>query len=239
VGPLYGSPQASTAQSTLLDKLSTRIDSYSLNENSFIEALLRVGDDFHIPLGVAWVNTTSARLSVTNTWKGASLQEIIEWITNTQPGYQVSVSDGVVHILSSNVPSNQNFLFLKIDKFAAHQDTLEVASANLRKLVKRIVSPPPPQLQTGGTGGSIFGKAGEAPVDLQVNNATVEQILDSLAKASTDSLWVVTFSDNLILTPTGYRRTSQLRNKTPIPEDEQPVWDYFRWDDRISSDLLK
>ena len=39
----------------------------------------------------------------------------------------------------------------------------------------------------------------------------------------------LTFSNSLILTPTGFRRTESLSSNSLIAENEQPVWDMVRW----------
>lgn len=226
-----------SAESDALEsKLSAPVHDYSLTANNFAEGLIRVATQFQIPMGIEWVNTPTARTQLTLDWKDVTLQEILDEITKTQPGYEVRVSNGVVHVCSMKIPPNQNFLHLKIKLFEAHHDVVDMAERRLRDLVQsNLVAP---KSDGGGRGGSLAANVGETTVELQLRDVTVETILDSLATASTRKIWVVTFVDSFIPTASGFRRTLTLWNDAPVPDDQQPVWDTFHWGDPIPSDGL-
>ena len=46
---------------------------------------------------------------------------------------------------------------------------------------------------------------------------------------SEHNLWVVTFSDPIEFTPTGFRRTETLWHPKPFPNTQQPMWDFLAW----------
>src|SRR6266705_1088909 len=52
---------ASPAKDDLSIKLSKHVSNYNLGVFNIVEALIRVSNDFQIPMGIAWVNTPAAR----------------------------------------------------------------------------------------------------------------------------------------------------------------------------------
>jgi len=81
-----------------------------------------------------------------------------------------------------------------------------------------------------GYGASILSSPADPTLDLHFTNATVEEILDSIASVSRNKVWVVTFEGDLALTPRGFRRTESLTSKESVPNESQPVWDSVPWD---------
>jgi hypothetical protein len=211
-------------------ELNKRVTSYSLGPSSLVEALIRVSNDFQVPMGITWMDSPASSANKPFAWKDVTVQEIIEDIAKTQPGYQVQVKNGVVQVSPSRdlIPDDQNFLKLKLESFEAHDDFVESASFKLHMLVTPRKSG---QLSIGATG--------DSKVEVELKNPTVEEALDALAVASNRKIWVVTFVDDSGLTPKGMRRTISLWSLKPQPDEEQPGWDLFRWGDptppRVSS----
>src|SRR5713226_10456669 len=87
VGMPVDAPSATSDE--LRGKLRAHVHNYNLTANNFIEALTHVAREFQIPLGIAWVSTPAARRKLALSWKGATVQEILEAIAKTQPGYEV------------------------------------------------------------------------------------------------------------------------------------------------------
>lgn len=199
-------------------KLSRRLTNYSLGVCNFIEALVRVSTEFQVPMGITWVNNPEALAQMPYAWKEETLKDIIQTIAERQPGYQVQIANGVVHISSPGmVPDQQNFLKLKIGGFEVHNQ-VEVASWELRMLI------------TPRRYGAIsIGATGDSRVDLNLKDTTVEGVLDALAATSKRQIWIVTFANDTRLTQTGFRRTISLWNQNLGPDDEQPCWDLLRW----------
>ncbi len=203
-------------------KLSKHAANYSLGVFNFLEALVRVSNDFQIPMGIAWVDTPAARAELPFAWKDATVREIIEAIAKTQPGYQVQVTNGVVHVSPPGlIPGRENFLKLKIEAFEVRNDYVEVASWKLHTLVTPI----------RGSYQISIGATGDSKVDVELKNSTVEEALDALVVASNRKIWIMTFSDDTGLTARGFRRTRSLWTDAPFPDEEQPVWHLQRWGD--------
>jgi hypothetical protein len=211
-------------------KLAIPVHDYALTANSFAEGLLEVASQFRIPIGIQWVSSpkTRARFAVDRT--DATVKGIIEAIVDSQPGYRINVNNGVVHITTAEVNPKQNFVLLPVRSFDARQELVEMAQQKLRDLVK--AETVPPKAAAGGVAGSLISNVGEPRIDVHVTDATVEDVLDALATASTFKIWVVTFNEDPGLTPTGFRRTATLRNGSEVPDDDQPVWETFGWNVR-------
>jgi hypothetical protein len=213
-------------------KLGVSVHDYNLTANNFLNGLTHVGSEFQIAMGIEWVNTAAARTPFNLHWNTATVEEIIETIAHTQPGYEVRVSDGVVHISLTEIPREQNFLFINIGSFEVHDGVVEMAERRLRNMVKLTTVPAKPGPRAG-IGGSLATNVDERTISVHLHDASVGDVLDSLATVSAKKIWVVTFVESLALTTTGFRRTLTLWNNSPVPDDEQPVWNMFRWDDPV------
>ncbi|MGA8762457.1 MAG: hypothetical protein WB562_06165 [Candidatus Sulfotelmatobacter sp.] len=221
-----------TESDELSSQLATPVHDYNLTANSLLEGLTLVASEFRVPIGIEWVNTGAPKVEFNLHLKEATVGEIIETVARTQPGYDVRVGKGAVHVYSTEIPREQDFLLIRIGSFMASDEVVEVAERRLREVVKltTVLS----KGVTGGTGGSLATNVGDPKINVRVANATVEDVLDALAAASPKKIWIVTFTHSLDLTPTGFRRTANLRNSFPVPDDEQPVWETFRWGEPIS-----
>ncbi len=212
----------SPGQDDLRVKLSKHVTNYSLGTLNLVEALIRVSNDLRIPMGITWVDTRAARAELPFAWKDATVQEVIESIAETQPRYRVQVRNGVVHVFPAAViPDRENFLQLRIEAFEVH-DQVEVAFWKLHTLI----TPARP-----GSYQISIGATGDSRVDVLLKDSTVENILDALATASNRKIWVATFSDEIGLTPRGFRRVRSLWSEKPGPDEGQPAWDFLRWGD--------
>jgi hypothetical protein len=222
--------------------LSSRIHNYKLTEGSFIEALDHVAREFKIPMGVEWVASSSARAQFSMFWDDASILEIIQDIAKRQDGYSVAVKNGVVHITcGSLVRPSQNPGLIKIKALAISKTSLGWASKQLRDQVKLTVSPPDSSDKSGGprgSGGSFISSTDEPTVSLDVHNVTAEDALDKLIVGAGEYIWVITFSEDSKLTPTGFRRTISLWNNLHIEDNQQPLWDLFAWKSQLPKAIV-
>lgn len=210
--------------------LNTPISEYHLVANNFAEALIQAADAFKIPMGITWVTTPAARTKVDIIWHGVTVQHIIEDVARSQPGYQLEVRNGIAHVFSTDVAPSQNFLLLKMRKFDVNDTTVDVAKFFLWLEIKPMLVPP--VVHPGGYGVSIASNSDEPKLNLHFQNATVEDILDSLSVASTKKIWIVTFGNTDVLTPIGFRLTSFANSLFP---DEQPVWEMYGWNTPLPS----
>jgi hypothetical protein len=221
VSPCYGQ------NSDLQARLDRSVQDYVLTADGFAEGLLQLSNEFQIPMGVVWVDSSAARAKLSVSRANATVKEILQAIVDTQPGYQVKVTNGVVHVVATTVSPNQSFLLLGIGPFDVHHELVEMAQQQLRDLVKARFVPSRPG--AGGVAGSLISNAGDPRIDVHLVDANVEDVLDALATASSKKIWVVTFTDSLALTATGFRRTASIKNSSPVRDDEQPIWEMFSW----------
>jgi len=212
-------PQRPDAQ-TLSAKLNRRVSNYKLVGTAFLGALIRVSSDFEIPMGVTWVDTEAARKPVDLSWRSASIREVIEAVTRTQPGYSFHVHNGVAHIAVS-IPRDQNFLAIRLQQFNVQNQPVELAYFKLRTL---LLTPEHGKRQV-----SVAGP-GDSQVTVRLDNATVEEVLDALCLSSNRKIWIVTFSPNDRLTAQGLRRSLSIWTDKPT-ESETPHWDVMKWGD--------
>jgi hypothetical protein len=219
-----GYPYEFQTASSATDKLDTRVPHYSVDSSNFPAALIHVSNDFHIPMGIVWVDSKSERSESPLSWNDATVREIIEGVAKSRKGYEVQMKNGIVHISPSTlIPSRQNFLKLKIPSFETHDTYIEVASWKLHELLDP---------HKGNQQVSIGG-AGDSRVSVQIKDSLVEDILDALAEASNRKIWVVTFVNDDGVTSRGFRRTVSLWSKKPGPDEGQPAWDWLRWGDPV------
>lgn len=171
------------------------------------------------------MNTASSQRKRAVEYKDATVLEIIQDIARTEPGYEVRIANNVVHVATTDIPFGQNFLNVNIPQFSG-TGVARVVKAALWMLLNQQIAPNPPN----GYAGSIAGSCSDPKLNLHFTNATVEQILDTVAVASEEKVWVVTFSEDPNPTPTGFRRTASFTSRAVATDDDQPVWDLFPWD---------
>jgi len=227
VAAWLASPASCLAQSenpsTLDRSLSRRVSECHV-DGTFVEALGQVARAFSVPMGISWVKTEGSQKKRSIEFKNATILEIIEAIASSEPNYEVVVNNGVVHVATKEIPVGQNFLYLRIPEFVA-KGIANGAKVALWMQLNQRISPDPHR----GYGVSIFSSTTETKLDLTFTNATVEEILDSIAVASDYEMWLVAFEDNLNPTPSGFRRSESLLSKTATPDEGQPEWDIFQW----------
>ena len=220
----FATPAGSQAPESLNAKLNKRLTNYTLGVSNFVEALVRVSAEFQIPMGIAWINTAQARAQLPFAWKDATTGRIIEEIVKTQPAYEVQIRNGVAHVAPSGViPTHENFLTLKVPEFNVRKQYVEFAIMKLHDSIT-------PSKSTGFSLGAMT----EPRITVELKDATVEDVLDALAMASTRKIWIVTFSTDPTPTRAGFRRTLTLWDSlSPIPEEGEPALNLLHWGDKI------
>jgi len=212
-------------------KLDARMSQYSLSANGLADAILRVAKQFELPVGIEWVKDKETAQGLSLTWKDHSVAAMLRSVVQKFPGYELRVEQGEVHVFRRDLlDDGRNFLNLKVpDFFEVHQEGGGRANQQLEAVAQNIVSPRnlPPGAGEGGSYTS--GNVPEKPLSLTLRGLTFREALNKLVETSERKIWVVTFSDTPVLTPTGFRRTETLWHPTPFPDRDQPVWDFLAW----------
>jgi hypothetical protein len=237
---LVSHAQTSSAPNDVAAKLAVRVSSYDLDAKNFVDALMQTSSHFEIPMGIEWVDTPLAKARLARSWKNTTVQQILSGIIRTQRDYEFAVENGVFHVYSRTlIPSGQNFLRVKLGRFNVQHGVVEMASRNLAERVRSIVSPPKPQQQGGGVISSLGVNPDDSEISVELSDPTVRDTLDALVVASNRKIWIVTFSQDSAVTSTGFRRTSGLWMSSPVPDNDQPVWDLFHWGDAMPTVAAK
>jgi hypothetical protein len=115
-------------------KLGSTVQQYSLDTKSYLSGLLTVAKDFHLPMGIEWQKMPSgAAPAYTHTWREVSVGTILQDVVNSQPGYQLDTTNGVVHIrIVSLRDDSGNVLNIRIPEFEVHGEYVGIASRRLR-----------------------------------------------------------------------------------------------------------
>lgn len=211
------------APDDLSAKLSKRVTNYNLGSGNFLEGLISASRDFQVPMGISWVNAPIPKAQSPLEWKSATVQEIIEAIVKTAPGYELNAKNGIVHVSApALVPEGQNFLKSKIERFEIHGAYIELASFKLHQVVA-------PQTYAGIS----LGSPDDSRVTVELKNSTVEDALDALVITSDRKIWLVSFSEDTRLTSRGFHRTKSLFTDAAVSDKDEPVWHLQRWGDPL------
>ena len=211
-------------------KLDVKVTEYAVSAESFLEALTEVAARFEIPMGIEWERTRRCMAKVRLSWRNATVRQVIVDVTKTQPDYDSEPRDGIVHVFSRKVVGDRrNFLNLRMARFEARNQSVNVVDHRLRLLTQRMMLPPDEHSAKGGMGVSIASGAGDRPVTFEMQDASVRDILNKLSLGADFKVWIVTFVGDRSVAPGGFWRTTYPLAGKPIPDDAQPFWELLMW----------
>lgn len=216
-------------------QLQAKVQNYSLSEPTFADALAAVASQFKIAVGIELVATPSVLRPVKRSLRNTTVMEILKSLVRDEKGYGLSVDGGIVHVFQKElVDRSSNFLNIRIRSFEARNTSAPQAGLKLWRLVNPRFQPPkPPKAEPHGTMSTgVGGGMPERAFALDLHDATVRHILDSVAISSEHKIWVVTFAPGRSLTPTGFRRIASLTSRRIPPDAYQPGWDLLRWGEK-------
>lgn len=224
-GTLYPS-----AEPQELEKLlQSKVEHYTLSEDTFLQALTRVAAEFEIPMGIEWVKSPTTLRRFERSWRNLSIYQILKSVLKAQSGYELQISNGVVHVFPRGALVDKgSFLNLRIDKFEVENHFGAFASYELHNRVHLIVSPPTTVSPEGGWGASITSGTGDRRINLKLQNVTVRDVLDRISLATDLNIWLVTYPEKAPLTARGFYRTLSLYTDV-LADDQQPVWHLLPW----------
>jgi hypothetical protein len=218
---------------------SVLIDEFSLDANTFIEALLKISAQFQLPLGVEWVKTADTlqpvRFSRTNT----SLEEVIQSVVSMRAGYDWRNEAGVVHVFQRDlIKDNRNPLNVTIQSFDERAMTVGWAYNDLDQMVSHVVRHP----DLYGISASVLGYPGEPVFRFSAVNAPARNILNQIVKLppappNMKQVWIATFPERSEFSRTGFFEVVPMWNPKFVPE--QPFWILLRWGDPPLENMVK
>jgi len=219
-------PSVAQMSKSLESRLSSRVTDYDLGTTNSIDALLRVGSEFQIPMGITWIKSPGEIAESRFRWKQATVQEVIESIVGREPGHRVKIDGGVVHVIPlGSIPDDQNFLKLRIRQFDVPNGSIDMALLKLHELIN----------PSRHNGFSVGAEPGESRVTLKLRDSTVSDILDALALGSGRKIWLTVFSNNPNPTAAGFRRTlTPWIGFSPVLDGDEPALNLLHWGDKIT-----
>src|ERR1017187_685193 len=168
------------------------VQSYSLEANTFIDALLKLSARFQFPLGVEWVKSADTLKPVRLSQTYTTVADVIQSVVSRHAGYDWRTEDGVVHVFQRDlVKDSRNPLNITVKEFGwDHKMIFSEANSLLAQLVGQVVNP----LPIGrGVGGSFPSGVGEPTFDLNIRDGSARSILKRIGPASKGTTRTATF----------------------------------------------
>ncbi len=161
---------------------------------SLLDALLQLGRQARVPLGIEYLDPADLEKSVTLHVSESSVGHVLRAILDQRAGYTWTVDDGVVHIGHAGLLSGgANLLDHVLQKFVIGETELTTAAdLMLPGQLKREMSAPRVPSGVSGVYGSAPGGRPEdrvGPLDLE--NVTVREVLNRLVSARNNAAWVI------------------------------------------------
>ncbi len=159
-------------------------------EGPAIGALLQIGSDAKLPLGVICGVTAALENPVNLNRDNATVDMLVDAVLAYVPGYQWRMDTAVLHVFPKTATTAESAaLTLRIPKVYSASSAPEVVAASLRAAADAELNPRP--TPSGGVV-SILSTPVENDKPLSMQNATVEQILDTAATRSSGiAAWVM------------------------------------------------
>ena len=208
------------------------VQSYSLEANCFIDALLKLSARFQFPLGVEWVKSADTLKPVRFSETYTTVADVIQSVVSRHAGYDWRTEDGVVHVFQRDlVKDSRNPLNITVKEFGwNHKMILSEANSLLAQLVGQVVNP----LPIGrGIGGSFPRDVGEPTFDLNIRDGSARSILNRIVTVSKVNIWVATFPSVADPNPSGFLQPTGAQN------NNGPFWTMLRWGDPPLENMVR
>lgn len=224
------------------------VQNFSLEANSFIDALLKISAQFQFPLAVEWVKTADTlrpvRFSRTNT----TVKDIIQAVVSTHAGYEWRTEDGVVHIFHRDLVNDDrnplNIVLKSFAEFDEHAETVGWANNNLNQMVSHVVR----HTELHGISRSVLGDPGEPVFRFAAQNAPARNILNRIVTcglrtlpptAKMNRIWIATFPKMPAFNRTNFFEVVPMWNPNTVSGENQPFWILLRWGDPPLENMVR
>ena len=189
--PLQAQPTART---------NLKVSGYSLQADTFIDALLKIAARFELPLAVEWIKTADTLQPVRLSQDETTAAAVLDAVVSSHQGYEWQLENGIVHVFPRTlVADSRNPLNVRISGFPKDQVTVAGADAFLFNATTEIVR------ASLGKVESLPGGGIEPEFTFDVGNDTpVREILNKIIFASKSKIWIATFPSQRTITLKGY-----------------------------------
>jgi hypothetical protein len=179
------SGQATPPASELPSRLVASFDVRGLN---LIDALLQLGQEQQVPIGIEYMDAAAFRSRITFHARNSSMGGLLDTITRGQ-GYRWFTQGRVVMVTHDCEPQGRrNLLNTSIPEFTLDKEvTLQAASLQMLIALHFAVNPHATGILGDYPGGNPKFRVGP----LRMKNATVRQILNRIVSQRRNGAWVV------------------------------------------------
>jgi hypothetical protein len=201
IGMCPGCWAAASAQETpqTAARLAAPVSSFKVERMTVIDAVMRLGQQEHIPLGIEYANPDDLRKVITVDLRRTTIGQALSAVLPKGKGYIVRVRDGVVNISNKAVPEGRrNILNQVLPEFVVPESrpavTVVMAAALLRLQLEHELRPqrPPRRSKPYGVAGSLpVGRMENQVGPLTLRKVTVRQVLNRLVSEHDNAAWIV------------------------------------------------
>jgi hypothetical protein len=180
-----------TQGQTLESKLALQVDNFDSETKSIPLQLIEAAQRFNIPMGIEWSDSSRADAPSPQPIRHTTVGRLLSQILAQQPGYELRLEDGVVHVFSRSLLEDQcNFLNIRLREFSLEKANMAAARFHLWGA---IISHLHPQGGYGGGWGgvSMYKDFDVSRITFTCQNVTVRQALSKIVVAQGNALWVV------------------------------------------------
>lgn len=167
---------------------SRPVSLFSMRDQNMIDALLQLGQEQRIPIGIEYIDAAAFRSRISLHEQDTTVGRLLDTITHGQ-GYSWFANGGVIIVTHNGVPQGRkNLLNLCISEFTiAREVTLQAASLQLLGKLYFVLHPH----ATGIAGDYPSGNPQFRVGPWTMRNATVRQILNRIVSQHNNGAWVV------------------------------------------------
>ena len=198
---IFAAPQKQTEKSgkqigsDLEDKLARKAD-FVPSQKRVLDRFVAIAQHYEIPMGIEWINGSPELESPSSRPRDSyTVRDLLTAIVARLPDYQLTVDNGIVHVAPPvYAVRSENVLNLVIEEFKIENNNLFEADHELRLSVDMTLHPD--EYEGGYVGGFGYGPGdvfAKRNFSFKGDDLTVRQILDGLAKANGNALWIAEF----------------------------------------------
>lgn len=167
---------------------SRSVSSFSIRDLNMMDALLQLGQEQRIPIGIEYIDAATFRSRISLREQNTSVGKLLDAITHPQ-GYSWLANGGIIIVTHVGAAQGRkNLLNLRISEFTiAREVTLQAASLQLLGKLYFALHPH----STGIVGDYPIGSLQFRVALWTMRDATIRQILNRIVSQHNNGAWVV------------------------------------------------
>ena len=217
---LFILPSSSVTAQGLQSKLAQKVKAFDSESSSTVRQLIDFAQRFQIPMGIEWVDKSEESVAPPVHARNTTAQHILQQIVQAKHGNGFTLTGGVVHVFATSIINDRrNFLNLRVPSFQVKNESLFGAEYLLRVSIHQVLNPSPGYGGGYGHGVPRSDTFDVRNVSFSINNATVRQILNSIAARQGNALWVVRIKPSqMMANGRFYAQTISATSKEAAPD---------------------